>query len=102
MRAWTPAATWFLLVSKVRLRCIRMLLHTQRFHTIEAEFLLILLTIGHSINPTLQPRVTLSSRFSVLVVLAKEIIVAAVIALDRRRMRAIRTFNHRIHQETRN
>src|SRR5437016_13587907 len=68
-------------ISKICCGSVRVLLYSEIFHATAAELIHVPRAMLHAINPAIQPVITVSLCFRLLVILAKECIIAFVISL---------------------
>src|SRR5581483_4258138 len=94
--AWSAA---FGSIPEIRRRSPRMLLDAKFVDAARPELFNIGCPIRYSVNPALRPTFKICFRLSLFMILAEERVVALVIALHRRGMRAERTRHHRSHQK---
>src|SRR5581483_1644732 len=87
------------LIPEIRRRSPRMLLDAKFVDAARPELFNIGCPIRYSVNPALRPTFKICFRLSLFKILAEERVVALVIALHRRGMRAERTRHHRSHQK---
>src|SRR5579872_4043650 len=90
------------LITKICLSGVGMLLYTELLDAATAELIHVLTAVRQAIDPSRQPGVRIRLGFCLFVILAEKGVVALVIALDWRRMRAVWGFNDGVHQETGN
>src|SRR3989475_10298763 len=87
-------------ISKICCGSVRVLLYSEIFHATAAELIHVRRAILHAINPAIQPGVAIGFCFRLLVILAKECIIAFVISLNWRGMRPVPALHHRIDQKS--
>src|SRR5437667_2697259 len=87
------------LISKICLRCVSMLLHTQPVNMLGTELFDVGCPVGEVVHPLFQPGIALGFRFCMFVVLTKELVIAIVVSLHWRWVRTIGTLDDRINQK---
>src|SRR5581483_11851450 len=87
-------------ISIIHLRGIGVLLDAEFVDAAPAQLVHVSAPIFNPMYPAIQPGVAVLFCLGLLVILAEEGIVALVVSLDRRGVRAITTFHHRVDQET--
>src|SRR5207245_9182656 len=85
-------------ISKICCGSVHVLLYSEILHTTAAELIHVRRAILQTINPAIQPGITVSFCFRLLVILATECIISFVISLNRRGMRPVPALHHRIAQ----
>src|SRR5207253_10968361 len=101
-RVRAPAPTCASSISKICCGSVHVLLYSEILHTTAAELIHVRRAILQTINPAIQPGITVGFCFRLLVIMAKECIIAFVISLYRRGMRPVPALHHRIDQKSRN
>src|SRR6266571_7086268 len=89
-------------ISKICCGSVHVLLYSEILHTTAAELIHVRREILQTINPAIQPGITVGFCFCLLVILAKECVITLVISLYRRGMRPVPALHHRIDQKSRN
>src|SRR5437660_1548836 len=87
-------------ISKICCGSVHVLLYSEILHTTAAELIHVRRAILQTINPAIQPGITVGFCFCLLVILAKECVITLVISLYRRGMRPVPALHHRIDQKS--